>query len=81
MPASTVYDVIIAGGGPAGSTAGYILSKAGLNVLIIDKSNFPRKKLCGGLITYKTIRLLERVFGETASSLDEKGIIDFVQNC
>lgn len=74
---STFYDVIIAGGGPAGSTAGYILSKAGLKVLIIDKSKFPRKKLCGGLITYKTIRLLERVFGETASSLDEKGIIDF----
>jgi len=77
MPASAIYDVIIAGGGPAGSTAGYILSKAGLKVLIIDKSNFPRKKLCGGLITYKTIKLLERVFGETASSLGEKGIIDF----
>lgn len=77
MSVPTVYDVIIAGGGPAGSTAGYILSKAGLKVLIIDKSKFPRKKLCGGLITYKTIRLLERVFGETASSLDEQGIIDF----
>jgi geranylgeranyl reductase family protein len=80
MSGQTVYDVIIAGGGPAGSTAGYILSKAGLKTLIIDKSKFPRKKLCGGLITYKTIRLLERVFGETASSLDEQGIINFESN-
>lgn len=71
------YNVIIVGGGPAGSTAGYILSKSGLNVLIIDKSNFPRKKLCAGLLTHKCIRLLERVFGETADSLKEKGIINY----
>lgn len=71
------YDVIIAGGGPAGSTAGLILGRAGLNVLIIDKSSFPRKKLCAGLITHKTVRLLERVFDETAGSLKEKGAVNF----
>jgi geranylgeranyl reductase family protein len=71
------YDVIIAGAGPAGSTAGYLLSKAGLKVLIIDKSTFPRKKLCAGLITHKTVRLLERVFGETADSLKEQDIINY----
>ncbi|MBI4824858.1 MAG: NAD(P)/FAD-dependent oxidoreductase [Nitrospirae bacterium] len=71
------YDVIIAGGGPAGSTAGYILAKAGLSVLIIDKSSFPRKKLCAGLITHKTVRLLKRVFNETTGSLKEIGAINF----
>ena len=35
------YDVIIVGGGPSGSTAGYILAKEGLNVLILDKHKFP----------------------------------------
>lgn len=74
---STHFDIIIAGGGPAGSTAAYLLSKAGLNVLVIDKSKFPRKKLCGGLITYKTVRLLERVFGETADNLRQLGIINY----
>ncbi|RJR15769.1 MAG: geranylgeranyl reductase family protein [Nitrospiraceae bacterium] len=74
------YDVIIAGAGPAGSTAGYLLSRAGLKVLIIDKSTFPRKKLCAGLITYKTVRLLERVFGETVDSLKEKGLINYESN-
>lgn len=40
------YDVIIVGAGPAGSTAAYYTS--GLKVLIIDKSDFPRHKACGG---------------------------------
>ncbi|MBI4843966.1 MAG: NAD(P)/FAD-dependent oxidoreductase [Nitrospirae bacterium] len=71
------YDAIIAGGGPAGSTAGYLLSRAGRKTVIIDKRIFPRKKLCAGLITYKTIRLIERVFGETPDSLKQRGIINF----
>jgi len=74
---SRQYDVIIVGGGPAGSTAGYLLSRAGLKVLIIDKSTFPRHKLCAGCITDKTIRLLERVFGETADSLKRNNIVNF----
>lgn len=40
------YDVIIVGAGPAGSTAAYYTK--GLKVLIIDKSDFPRHKACGG---------------------------------
>ncbi|MCX6762096.1 MAG: geranylgeranyl reductase family protein [Candidatus Moranbacteria bacterium] len=40
------YDVIIVGAGPAGSTAAYYTT--GLKVLIIDKSDFPRHKACGG---------------------------------
>jgi geranylgeranyl reductase family protein len=57
------YDVIIVGGGPSGSTAGYILAKEGLNVLILDKHKFPREKVCGGLISYKTLKLVCRIFG------------------
>ena len=72
-----VYDIIIVGGGPAGSTAGYLLSRSGLKVLLIDKSTFPRHKLCGGCITHKTIKLLERVFGETAEDLKKKDVISF----
>jgi len=54
--------VVIIGAGPAGSTAGYILALNGLDVLIVDKSTFPRDKLCGGLLTLKTVKLLESVF-------------------
>ncbi len=47
------YDVIIVGGGPAGSSAAYILAKEKLKVLIIDKEKFPRYKTCGGGIVFK----------------------------
>ncbi|MBK6823348.1 MAG: geranylgeranyl reductase family protein [Saprospiraceae bacterium] len=55
------YDVIIIGGGPSGSAAGITALKNGLSCCIIDKSNFPRKKLCGGLLTQKTIDLLKEI--------------------
>lgn len=74
------YDVIIIGGGPAGSTAGFLLSNLGFSVLIIDRSTFPRRKLCGGLITHKTLTLLDRIFGETESSLRRKNILNFCSN-
>ena len=54
------YDVIIIGGGPAGSMAGIALQKKGYKTCIIDKSAFPREKLCGGLLTLKTMELLRR---------------------
>ena len=52
------YDVIVAGSGPAGSTAAYELGLRGVDVLLIDKAVFPRRKCCGGGITLKTVRIL-----------------------
>jgi geranylgeranyl reductase family protein len=57
----TQYDVIIVGAGPAGSYAGYHLAKAGLQVLIIEKTAFPREKLCGGGVSLTAARLLKGV--------------------
>lgn len=74
------YDVIIVGGGPAGSTAGYLLNKIGLKILILDKARFPRNKLCGGLVSLKTIHLLNQIFDEPLSSLKQKGIFDRISN-
>jgi geranylgeranyl reductase family protein len=74
------YDVVIVGGGPSGSTSGYILSKAGLKVVIVDKARFPRQKLCAGLLTQKTIRLICSLFSETVESLLKREIINFESN-
>ena len=42
------YDIIIVGGGPAGSTAARRASQEGLNVVLFDKARFPRYKPCAG---------------------------------
>jgi geranylgeranyl reductase family protein len=52
------YDVIVVGGGPAGSTAARFCAKAGLKALIIEKEKFPRYKPCGGCLSTKTVHLL-----------------------
>lgn len=44
-------DVLIVGGGPAGSSCARQLRQAGLDVLVLDKSRFPRDKVCAGWIT------------------------------
>ncbi len=48
---STVFDALIVGGGPAGSTAARILTQAGARVAIIDRAEFPRVKLCAGWLS------------------------------
>ena len=44
-------DVLIVGGGPAGSSCAWALRDSGLDVLVLDRATFPRNKLCGGWIT------------------------------
>jgi geranylgeranyl reductase family protein len=50
-------DDLVVGAGPAGCAAGILLSRAGRDVLIVDKA-LPRDKLCGGLLTEKALGLL-----------------------
>ena len=52
-------DVLIVGGGPAGSTCARALRRAGLDALVIDKARFPRDKICAGWITPHVVDRLE----------------------
>jgi len=56
-----VYDVIVVGAGPSGSLCAYTLAKSGLSVLIVEKAQFPREKLCGGGVSYKAAQMLHGV--------------------
>jgi geranylgeranyl reductase family protein len=51
-------DVIVVGAGPAGSTTAYYLAQAGLDVLMLEKSAFPREKVCGDGLTPRGVRAL-----------------------
>lgn len=52
-------DLLIIGGGPAGSSFSWKLRKSGLDVLILDKSEFPRDKVCAGWVTPAVISTLQ----------------------
>lgn len=51
-----LFDAIIVGSGPSGAICGYALSEAGLKVLIIDQNLFPRRKVCGGGLTFHALK-------------------------
>ncbi|HSM75219.1 MAG TPA: NAD(P)/FAD-dependent oxidoreductase [Desulfobacterales bacterium] len=52
-------DVIIVGGGPAGSSCAWQLRRRGIDCLILDKAAFPRPKLCAGWVTPQVVSDLE----------------------
>jgi menaquinone-9 beta-reductase len=52
-------DVLIVGGGPAGSSCAWKLRYSGLDVVLLDRALFPRDKICGGWITPEVLTALE----------------------
>ena len=57
--------MVVAGGGPAGAAAAFTAARAGLRTALIDKSVFPREKLCGGGLTDRCRASFAAVFGQT----------------
>ena len=56
-----MYDAIIVGAGPAGSSAAIYCNKLSLNTLLLDKSIFPRDKICGDALSGKSVKILEEL--------------------
>ena len=75
MCADFSCDVAVVGGGPAGATAAFLLARQGLRVRLYEKQSFPRPKLCAGLLTWKTLHLLESIFSTSLATLKADGII------
>jgi len=80
-------DVLIVGGGPAGSTLAWALRDSGLTVTILDKQTFPRDKVCAGWVTpavmeelqidldeYARGRTLQPISGFRVSQLGKKQV-------
>jgi geranylgeranyl reductase family protein len=51
-------DVIVVGAGPAGATTAFYLAQSGLDVLVLEKSRFPREKVCGDGLTPRAVKTL-----------------------
>ncbi len=73
------YDVLIVGGGPAGSMAAIQLMGSGLRVAILDRAQFPRIKPCGGGIScraYRRFAKLEHVLKSVPTNLMHKLVFE-----
>jgi menaquinone-9 beta-reductase len=54
-------DVLVVGAGPGGSTTAYHLARAGLDVMLVERSAFPREKVCGDGLTPRAVSALTRM--------------------
>lgn len=64
-------DVLVVGGGPAGSATAYHLARRGVDVLLVDKATFPREKVCGDGLAPRGVKALLGMDIDT----DEPGFI------
>lgn len=64
------FDVIIAGAGPAGSTAAIAFRESSLKIAVIDKAVFPRDKICGDAVSSTVKRVLRQIDPELEKKLE-----------
>ncbi len=69
-------DVIVVGAGPGGSATAFHLARHGANVLMLEKSEFPREKVCGDGLTPRAVKQLVKMGVDTSAPgwLKNKGL-------
>jgi electron transfer flavoprotein-quinone oxidoreductase len=75
-----VFDVIVVGAGPAGSTAAYVMAKAGLNVALLERGASPGSKNVFGGTLYTTVlnRLIPNFWEQAPIERHVKGVRIFL---
>jgi geranylgeranyl reductase family protein len=64
--ATSEADVIVVGAGPGGSSAAFHLAQHGLNVALLEKTTFPREKVCGDGLTPRAVKQLVKMGVDTS---------------
>jgi geranylgeranyl reductase family protein len=76
------FDVIICGAGPAGTTCALALGSSGLKVALVDKSNFPRDKICGDAIAAyvpKVLSTINPAYAKALANFTEKEKVNTIR--
>ena len=76
-PATRDADVVVVGAGPAGSATAYHLARTGFDVALLEKTSFPREKVCGDGLTPRAVKALVAMgvdTSEQAGWLHNKGL-------
>jgi flavin-dependent dehydrogenase len=60
---ANAYDLVVAGGGPAGASAAITAARLGARVLLLERGRFPRQKVCGEFVSPEALGLLESLLG------------------
>ena len=58
---SDIFDLIVIGAGPAGSATAITAARKGARILLLDRDEFPRHKVCGEFISFESLDLLQRL--------------------
>ena len=69
-----MYDLLIVGGGPSGSSAGRLAGQKGLKTLLIEKGTFPRYKPCGGALSEQALSCLDFSLPESVREREIFGV-------
>jgi menaquinone-9 beta-reductase len=64
-----MYDLIVIGGGPAGTAAAILCARKGARVLLLERGRFPRHKVCGEFVSAESLALLAELLGSEGASL------------
>jgi flavin-dependent dehydrogenase len=71
---SGVYDLVVAGGGPAGTAAAITAARLGARVLLLERGRFPREKVCGEFLSPEALGLLRSLLLRDCS--DARGLLE-----
>jgi flavin-dependent dehydrogenase len=75
LEALSTWDLVVIGGGPAGASAAITAARAGVQVLLLEKDNFPRHKVCGEFVSGESLQLLNSLL---ANSLETRQMLSRV---